>query len=96
METTHTSATAHKAPSYMAIWGVLLVLTVGEVGVAFFSHMPKAFLIVALMILAIWKALLVALYYMHLIREPKKLWLIAVSPVPLIIIFLSAVLFERF
>jgi caa(3)-type oxidase subunit IV len=95
METTH-APTAHKAPNYMAIWGVLLVLTIAEVGVAFFSHMPKAFLIIALMILAIWKALLVALYYMHLIREPKKLWLIAVSPVPLIIILLSAVLLERF
>ena len=94
METTH--AVPHKAPNYIAIWGVLLVLTIAEVGVAFFSHMPKAILIIALMILAIWKALLVALYYMHLIREPKKLWLIAVSPVPLIIILLSAVLLERF
>ena len=96
METTHGGATAHKAPNYMAIWGILLVLTIAEVGVAFFSHMPKPVLIILLMIMAIWKALLVALYYMHLIREPKKPWLIAVSPVPLIIILLSAVLLERF
>ena len=94
METSHT--VAHKKPNYMAIWGVLLVLTIAEVGVAFFSHMPKWVLIVLLLILALWKALLVALYYMHLKFEPKKLWLIAVSPVPLIIILLSAVLLEGF
>ena len=64
METSH--AVAHKKPNYMAIWGVLLVLTIAEVGVAFFSHMPKWILIVLLLILALWKALLVALYYMHL------------------------------
>jgi cytochrome c oxidase subunit IV len=94
METTH-AAGAHKSPRYMLIWLFLLILTVAEVGVAFFSHMPKALLILLLMVLALWKALLVALYYMHLKFEPKKLWLIAVSPVPLIIILLSAVLFER-
>ena len=94
MSNTHTGEGTHAQPRYMMIWGVLLVLTIAEVGVAFFSHMPKAVLIVLLMILAIWKALLVALYYMHLKFEPKKLWLIAVSPVPLIIILLSAVLLE--
>ena len=94
METSH--AGAHKKPNYMAIWGVLLVLTIAEVLVAFFSGMPKWILIVLLLILALWKALLVALYYMHLKFEPKKLWLIAVSPIPLIIILLSAVLLEGF
>ncbi|MGH7466859.1 MAG: cytochrome C oxidase subunit IV family protein [Longimicrobiales bacterium] len=96
METTHAAEAVHKAPNYMAIWGILLVLTIAEVGVAFFSGMSKVVLIILLLILAIWKAVLVALYYMHLIREPKKLWLIAVSPVPLIIILLSAVLLEGF
>jgi cytochrome c oxidase subunit 4 len=86
----------HTAPNYMLVWGILLVLTIAEVAVAFFSHMPKWLLILALMILALWKALLVALYYMHLKFEPKKLWVITVSPIPLIIILLSAVLLERF
>jgi cytochrome c oxidase subunit IV len=94
METAH--AAGHKKPNYMAIWGILLILTIAEVGVAFFSHMPKVVLVVLLLILALWKALLVALYYMHLKFEPKKLWLIAVSPVPLILILLSVVLFEGF
>ena len=94
METLH--AVAHKKPNYMAIWGILLVLTIAEVVVAFFSGMPKWVLIVLLLILALWKALLVALYYMHLKFEPKKLWVIALSPIPLIIILLSAVLLEGF
>lgn len=95
MESEH-AAPAHKAPNYMLVWVILLVLTIAEVGVAFFSHMPKWLLILALMVLALWKALLVALYYMHLKFEPKKLWIITVSPIPLIIILLTAVLMERF
>ena len=95
MESEH-AAPAHKAPNYMLVWGILLVLTIAEVGVAFFSAMPKWLLILALMVLALWKALLVALYYMHLKFEPKKLWIITVSPIPLIIILLTAVLMERF
>jgi cytochrome c oxidase subunit 4 len=85
---------AHAHPPYMRIWGILLVLTIAEVLVAFVSHMPKSLLIIALMILAVWKALLVALYYMHLKFEPRKLWFLAMSPLPLIAILLGVVLFE--
>jgi cytochrome c oxidase subunit IV len=89
-------AHAHKAPNYYLIWVILLVLTIAEVGVAFGLPVSKNFLIVALLILAIWKALLVAMYYMHLKWEPKKLWLIVAAPIPLIIILLTAVLSEGF
>ena len=87
---------AHKAPNYYLIWFILLVLTIAEVGVAFGLTANKNFLIIALLILAVWKALLVAMYYMHLKWEPKKLWVIVVSPIPLIIILLTAVLSEGF
>ena len=89
-------AQAHKAPNYMLVWFILLILTIAEVGVAFGLPMSKEFLIIALLILAVWKALLVALYYMHLKWEPKKLWLIVAAPIPLIIILLTAVLTEGF
>ena len=89
-------AQAHKAPNYMLIWFILLILTIAEVGVAVGLPMSKEFLIIALLILAVWKALLVALYYMHLKWEPKKLWLIVAAPIPLIIILLTAVLTEGF
>jgi cytochrome c oxidase subunit 4 len=84
----------HKAPNYYLIWAYLAILTVAEVLVAFVSHLPKVVLIVALMFLALWKALLVALYYMHLKFEPKTLWVIAAVPLPLILILLGAVLSE--
>jgi cytochrome c oxidase subunit IV len=92
METT-THGT-HKQPNYMAVWVALFVLTIAELGVAFLSHLPKALLIGILLFLAIWKALLVALYYMHLKFEPKRLWLLAASPLPLILIFLLVILYE--
>ena len=92
METAH----AHKAPNYYLIWFILLILTVAEVGVAFGLKASKTFLIIGLLILAVWKALLVAMYYMHLKWEPKKLWVIVAAPIPLIIILLTAVLSEGF
>jgi len=91
-----TADAAHKAPNYYLIWFILLILTVAEVGVAFGLQANKTFLIVALLILAVWKALLVAMYYMHLKWEPKKLWVIVAAPIPLIIILLTAVLSEGF
>jgi cytochrome c oxidase subunit 4 len=91
---TGAAAPAHAAPRYFLIWGILFALTIVEVLVAFVSHMPKVFLILILMVLALWKALLVALYYMHLKFEPRRLWLIVMAPLPLILILLGVVLAE--
>jgi cytochrome c oxidase subunit 4 len=85
---------AHKGPNYMLVWLVLFILTVVEVLVAFVSHMPKAILILVLLVLAVWKAVLVALYYMHLRFEPRKLWWVVLSPLPLAVILVAVVLFE--
>jgi heme/copper-type cytochrome/quinol oxidase subunit 4 len=56
--------------------------------------MPKAILILVLLVLAVWKAVLVALYYMHLRFEPRKLWWVVLSPLPLAVILVAVVLFE--
>jgi cytochrome c oxidase subunit IV len=85
-------AQPHNAP-YILIWGILLVLTLAEVGYAFLS-LPKVFLALGLIIMAFWKAILVALYYMHLRWEPRRLWVLAVAPLPLIAILILAVLME--
>lgn len=87
-------AAAHKAPNYMLVWLYLFVLTVVEVLVAFLSGLPEALLILILLALALWKAVLVALYYMHLKFEPKKLWVVVVSPLPLVAILIGVVLLE--
>lgn len=82
----------HEAP-YMLIFGVLLVLTLAEVGYAFLS-LPKIWLALGLIVMAIWKAILVALYYMHLRWEPRRLWVLAASPLPLVVILIVAILSE--
>jgi len=85
---------AHRHPPYMMVFFGLAILTVAEVLVAFVSGMPKRVLIIALVLLAVWKALLVALYYMHLKFEPRKLWLLVVSPLPLAAVLVLTVLLE--
>ncbi|NIR44791.1 MAG: cytochrome C oxidase subunit IV family protein, partial [Gemmatimonadetes bacterium] len=61
-----TKETKKSGPSYYMIWLILAVLTAVEVGVAYMSGLPRTVLILVLVGLAIWKATLVALYYMHL------------------------------
>jgi cytochrome c oxidase subunit 4 len=85
----------HKAPPYMIVFGVLAVLTVLEVLLAFTS-LPKFWLAVGLILMALWKAVLVAFYYMHLRFEPKRLWILAASPIPLGIILVVVVTKEIF
>ena len=80
-------------PRYMLIWVVLLVLTLAEVGYAF-MELPKVWLAVGLIIMAVWKALLVALYYMHLRWEPQRLWVMALAPLPLAVILVLAIITE--
>jgi cytochrome c oxidase subunit 4 len=83
-----------KQPSYMLIWFVLLVLTVVEVGVAYMSSLPRNVLIVVLVGLAVWKATLVAMYYMHLKFERLRVILLATAPLPLAVILVLAILLE--
>ena len=85
--------TGDTQPRYMLIWVVLLVLTLAEVGYAFMD-LPKFWLALGLIVMAVWKALLVALYYMHLRWEPQKLWILALSPLPLAVIFVLATITE--
>lgn len=85
----------HKSPNYYLIWLVLAVITLAEVGVAFITAIPKTALVVILILMAIWKALLVAMYYMHLKFEPRRLWIIVAAPLPLAVILVMVVLMER-
>ena len=87
-------STEHKHPNYMAVWAVLFVMTVVEVGVAMLSHIPRALLVLALVGLAIWKALLVAMYVMHLKFEPRRLLFVVLAPLPLAVILVVIVMQE--
>lgn len=83
----------HKKPNYMAVFVALAVLTLVEVGVAFLG-LGRVTTIIVLVGLAVWKAVLVALYYMHLRFEPPRLIVMVVAPLPLAFILVLAVLTE--
>ena len=87
--------TEHVRPNYILIWGYLFVLTVSEVAAAFLSHIPKHWLIIILVILAVVKALLVAIYFMHLKFERWRLRLIFIIPLPLAAILVLATITEK-
>jgi len=95
----HTASVAssdheHEAPKYMLIWLYLFVLTVAEVGVALFQVLPKWVIVVSLLVMAVWKAVLVAMYYMHLKFEPSRLRLVAVAPLPVVAIMIIVIMME--
>ena len=92
MEQSHQPA-RHAHPNYVGIWVGLAVLTAIELGVAFLPF-AKTIIILLLVGLAFWKASLVALYYMHLRFEPNRLRILAVAPLPLIVILVVAVIQE--
>ena len=87
------TAAGHKQPPYIGIFLVLAALTAVELGIAFLPW-PKLTLILLLLGLAVWKALLVALYYMHLRFEPNRLRILAIAPLPLAVILVVAVIQE--
>jgi cytochrome c oxidase subunit 4 len=75
-------AATHAGPSYMTIFWWLTALTIIEVGVIF---MPIAKVVIAILLisLALSKASLVAMYFMHLRFERLTLGLIAITPLVL-------------
>jgi cytochrome c oxidase subunit 4 len=85
----------HAHPSYVGIWVALGALTALELTVAFLPWQKRT-LILILIGLALWKALLVALYYMHLRFERRRLRILAFAPIPFTIILVVAVLQEHF
>lgn len=77
-----------KHPNYLAIFWILLAVTILEVGYSFLQ-VPRPVLIGGLVALACFKALLVALYFMHLKFERKSLGIIVASTLILGVILVS-------
>jgi caa(3)-type oxidase subunit IV len=59
---------------------VLVVLTVAEIAVVYTPGIPRPRMILALVLLAVAKAALVLLYFMHLRRESWGLRLTVITP----------------
>ena len=84
-------AETHKQPNYIGIFWWLLALTILEVGVIF---TPIARMLIAILLvgLALSKASLVAMYFMHLKFERTTLGLIAMTPLLLCVLLVFALL----
>lgn len=83
-------ADSHTETSYITIFWWLLALTILEVAVIYVP-VHKLFIIILLVGLALTKAALVAMYFMHLRFERLTLGLIAVTPL-IICLFLILML----
>ena len=88
-------AAEHKHPNYMAIFWLLAVLTVVEIGVVFlpFGKMINGTLLTAL---AVGKAALVAMYFMHLKFETRTLGLIAITPLAIATLLVFIIMPDAF
>ena len=81
----------HQEPNYMGVFYLLAVLTVVEIGVI---YVPIAKLIIAFMlvIMAVAKAVLVGMYFMHLKFEKRTLGMIALTPMVICTLLIFALL----
>ena len=73
------STEEHPIPNYMAVFWWLLGLTVVEIGWALLPHKSQFALASGLVVAAVIKAVLVALYFMHLKFERKMLGILFAS-----------------
>ena len=87
--------TTHDEPNYMGIFWWLLGLTLLELAVIYVP-IHRVAIIVLLVALAISKAALVALYFMHLKFERTTLGLIALSPFVLCVFLILMLLPDIF
>ena len=85
--------THRRHPNYIGVFLGLAALTAVELTVAFLPW-SKQTIILLLIFLAVWKALMVALYFMHLRFEGNRLRILAVAPLPLAVILVVAVITE--
>jgi cytochrome c oxidase subunit 4 len=83
--------TAHTEPNYIGVFWWLLGLTILEIAVI---YVPMARLIVVILLigLALSKAALVAMYFMHLKFERVTLGVIAITPLILCVFLILMLL----
>jgi cytochrome c oxidase subunit 4 len=82
----------HKEPNYVLVWIWLGVLTIVEVVVAISGWLPWKATVASLIGLAFIKAIMVAMYFMHLRFERKAMVLVLMAPVVLSFVLFFGVL----
>src|SRR3954471_14122052 len=82
----------HHTVNYYAIFGALVVLTIVTVLVAFHRFHSEAINLLLAMIVAVSKATLVALFFMHLKFEGKLIYTIFIVPLMLCVLLTVALI----
>lgn len=82
----------HQEPNYMKVFYSLTVLTAVEIGVAYARMLPLLVMGFLLVVLALVKAVLVGMYFMHLKFEKRTLGIIALTPLILCTLLIIALL----
>ena len=90
-----TDAAQSSTRTYLVIWGWLAGLMLLGVLLAELP-IPTTWIVLMVLSLSSIKALLVALYYMHLKMDRRLLLFVALSPLALILLALSVVFASRF
>src|ERR1041384_2910704 len=88
----HTEATPHHHVNYIAIFCILVMLTVVTVAVALHRFENEVINLLLAMLVASMKAACVALYFMHLKFEGKLIFLILLVPLILCVILCCALI----
>ncbi len=83
------ASTHPTAFTYVAIYGWLIGLTLLEIGVVL-AGWPQGAIVTILIATALAKALLIALYFMHLKFDRRWVWLLPGVPVAMGIVFVLA------
>ena len=86
----HAQAASHHHVPYFAIFGLLVVLTIVTVGVAFIHIQSEAVKVLLALTIASIKAAFVALFFMHLKFEGKMIYFIVGVPLILTVILVAA------
>lgn len=79
----HGAMAEHHPTNYVAVFIYLTLLTAAELGV-YGLGLPRTVMIGSLVALALAKATLVAMYFMHLAMERKGLWVVAATPLVIV------------
>jgi cytochrome c oxidase subunit 4 len=83
-----------KHPNYWAVWAWLAILTFVEIFFAQIPWLSSGLILLGLVVMALVKAVLVAVYFMHFKFEGKALRLVILAPLPLTIPIILAVMTE--
>lgn len=86
--------TVDKHPNYWAIWAWLAFLTIIEIFFAQIPWIPRMGILLGLIGMAVAKAVLVAMYFMHVKFEGTALRLVVLAPLPLTVPIVLAVITE--